>query len=81
MAELNFTENVFTERRKEMIRHIEFTINFDLTCWGYGREDFENDTPESIKEEIIDYINSCPEQLTDYIEIKKIWYEKDSEEV
>ena len=39
-----------------MVRHIELTIDFDLTCWAESMEDFENDTEESIKETIDDYI-------------------------
>ena len=39
-----------------MVRHIEITINFDLTCWGQDAEDFENDNMEAINEEVADYI-------------------------
>jgi len=63
-----------------MIRHIEFTINFDLTCWGRDMEDFENDSTESINEEIADYIINNPNKLLDHLTVKKIWYKNDEEE-
>ena len=62
-----------------MIRHIELTIDFDLTCWAESMEDFENDTEESIKETIDDYIINDTGELLDYLTIKKIWYEEDEQ--
>ncbi len=59
-----------------MIRHIELTIDFDLTCWAESMEDFENDTEESIKETIDDYIIHDSVELLDCLTIKKIWYEE-----
>lgn len=60
-----------------MIRHIELTIDFDLTCWAESMEDFETDTEESIKETIDDYIVHDSVELLDCLTIKKIWYEED----
>ena len=60
-----------------MVRHIELTIDFDLTCWAESMEDFENDTEESIKETIDDYIINDSVELLDCLTIKKIWYEED----
>ena len=62
-----------------MVRHIELTIDFDLTCWAESMEDFENDTEESIKETIDDYIINDSAELLDYLTIKKIWYEEEDE--
>ena len=60
-----------------MVRHIELTIDFDLTCWAESMEDFETDTEESIKETIDDYIVHDSVELLDCLTIKKIWYEED----
>ena len=60
-----------------MVRHIELTIVFDLTCWAESMEDFETDTEESIKETIDDYIVHDSVELLDCLTIKKIWYEED----
>jgi len=60
-----------------MIRHIEFTIDFDLTCWAESMKDFENDSIEFINEEIADYIINDSTDLLDHLVIKKIWYEED----
>ena len=59
-----------------MIQHIEFTIKFDLTCWG-DKEDFEIVTDSSIEESTVNYILDCPEQLIDNLTIGKVWYEED----
>lgn len=59
-----------------MIRHIELVIEFDLTCGAIGWEDFENDTEESLKEDVEDYICDCPEELLSNVKIKRVWYEK-----
>lgn len=59
-----------------MIQHIEFTINFDLTCDG-EKEDFEIETPSNIKESVIHYILDNPEKLINNLKINKVWYEKD----
>lgn len=59
-----------------MIRHVEFTIKFDLTCDG-EKEDFEWDTIPSIKESVEDYIFDSPEKLINNLKINKVWYEKD----
>ena len=60
-----------------MIRHIEFTINFDLTCWAESMEDFENDTDEMIDECIADFVIHNSADFLDLLEIKKVWYEED----
>lgn len=68
-----------------MIRHIEFTIDFDLTCWAIGYEDFgfdempkENEYDyDEVKECIFEYIDKCPEALYEVMKIKKVWYEED----
>ena len=59
-----------------MIRHIELTINYDLTCWG-EKEDFEIDTEERLTEEIEDYIINNSTSLLKHLTIKKIWYEEE----
>lgn len=59
-----------------MIRHIELTINFDLTCWGQDEADFETDTDESIREEVEDFIDHNVTEIIDHIKINKVWYEK-----
>lgn len=60
-----------------MVRHIELTIDFDLTCWAESMEDFENDTEEYLTEIIEDYIINDSTDLLDHLTIKKIWYEED----
>ena len=60
-----------------MIRHIEFTINFDLTCYAESMEDFENDTDEMIDECIADFVIHNSADFLDLLEIKKVWYEED----
>lgn len=60
-----------------MVRHIEFTIDFDLTCWGQNAEDFENDNMEMIREELADYIINDSVEFLKYVTIKKVWYEED----
>jgi len=60
-----------------MVRHIEFTIDFDLTCWAESMEDFENDSMEFINEEVADYIINDSGELLDHLVIKKIWYGED----
>lgn len=60
-----------------MTRHIEITINFDLTCWGQDKEDFENDDIETINEAIADYITNDSTDLLENVTIKKVWYEED----
>ena len=60
-----------------MVRHIELTIDFDLTCWAESMEDFENDSIEFINEEVADYIIHNSDELLDHLTIKKIWYEED----
>ena len=63
-----------------MIRHIEFTIDFDLTCWAESMEDFENDSIEFINEEVADYIINSSDELLEHLTIKKIWYEEEEDE-
>ena len=63
-----------------MVRHIEFTINFDLTCWAESMEDFENDTMEFLEEEIADYVIHNGAEFLDHLTIKKIWYEDEDEQ-
>ena len=60
-----------------MIRHIEFTINFDLTCWDEDMEFFEMQSEESILEGIADYINESTPELMEHLTINRIWYEED----
>jgi len=60
-----------------MIRHIEITIDFDLTCWGQDAEDFDTDNTESINEEVADYIIHNSTDLLENTVIKKVWYEED----
>lgn len=60
-----------------MTRHIELIIEFDLTCGAISWEDFGNDTEESLKEEVEEYICDCPEELLSSIKIKRVWYEKE----
>lgn len=61
-----------------MIRHIELAFeNFDLTCWAEDMEDFEIDTEESIKEEVLQFLYDDPQTVFEHVKIKKIWYEED----
>ena len=60
-----------------MVRHIEFTIDFDLTCSAISMEDFKTDSMEFINEEVADYIIHSSDKLLDHLVIKKIWYEED----
>ena len=68
-----------------MVQHIEFTINFDLTCSALDWEDFGFDEKpqdneydyDIVKEEIFDYIDHNPAELYEVMEIKKVWYEED----
>lgn len=60
-----------------MIQHIEFTIKFDLTCWGQDAEDFENDNVEAINEVVADYIIHNSTELLENLTINKVWYEKE----
>ena len=59
-----------------MIQHSEFTIKFDLTCYG-EKEDFEIDTDSSIKESAMYYVLDNPEKLIDNLTIDKVWYEEE----
>lgn len=59
-----------------MTRHIEFTINFDLTCWGEP-EDFATDTPEAIKESIECWVIDESSSFLDYLKLNNVWYEED----
>ena len=59
-----------------MVRHIEFTINFDLTCWGEP-EDFETDDPINIKESIEDWVCNESDSFLDHLKLNKVWYEED----
>lgn len=59
-----------------MIRHIEFVINFDLTCDG-KKEDFENDNTNTMYEEVADFIINNPEELLEDAIIKEVWYERE----
>lgn len=58
-----------------MIQHIEFTIKFDLTCYG-EKEDFEIVTDSSNEESVINYILDNPEELINNLTINKVWYEE-----
>jgi len=60
-----------------MTRHVEITIDFDLTCWGQDAEDFENDNMETINYDVADYIINNATDLLDNVKIKKVWYEED----
>ena len=62
-----------------MIRHVELTIDFDLTCWAESMEDFENDDMEMINECVADYIIHDSAELLEHLTIKKIWYEEEDE--
>ena len=63
-----------------MVRHIELTIDFDLTCWAESMEDFENDDMEMINECVADYIINSSDELLEHLTIKKIWYEEEDEQ-
>lgn len=60
-----------------MVRHIEITINFDLTCWAQDAEDFESDNMEAINEEVADYIIHDSPTLLENLTINKVWYEEE----
>ena len=76
-----FSDGQFSEWYQKgvnkMVRHIELTIDFDLTCWAESMEDFENDSIEFINEEIADYIINSSDELLEHLTIKKIWYEEE----
>ena len=61
-----------------MVRHIEFTIDYDLTCWGLT-EDFEADNQEYLQEHLNDFIYNNSSDLLDHVKINKIWYEEDGD--
>lgn len=61
-----------------MVRHIEFTIDYDLTCWGLT-EDFETDSPEYLQEHLREFIYNNSSDLLDCVKIHKIWYEEDGD--
>ena len=46
-----------------MIRHIEFTIDFDLTCWAEDMEDFGDGSQETIEESLYNYFEDAPYEL------------------
>ena len=60
-----------------MIRHIEFEIKSDLTCYSNYAEDFENDTDESIQESVEDWAYHNSDELLKDLKIKRVWYEED----
>ena len=60
-----------------MTRHIEFTIDFDFTCWGEDMEDFGDGSIETITDSLHEFICDDGYELLDYIKIKKVWYEED----
>ena len=70
-----------------MIRHIEFTIDFDLTCSAISKEDFgfeEDEIPkdneydyDEIEESIKNYLFDDVSDILNHIVIKKVWYEED----
>ena len=71
--------NYILRKGLTMVRHIELTIDFDLTCWAESMEDFENDDMEMINECVADYIIHDSTDLLDHLTIKKIWYEDEDE--
>lgn len=60
-----------------IIRHIKFAISDDLTCWAESMEDFENDTEEKIRKELIDFIVNDTGELLDGVEITEVFYEEE----
>ena len=68
-----------------MVRHIEITINLDISCWAEDWEDFGYETKpndneydyDEIKEVIWGYIDECPDELYEVMKINKVWYEED----
>lgn len=60
-----------------IVRHIEFVLSGDLTCWGQDMEDFERDTEEMTREQLIDYLLSDVGDFLDSLEITRVYYEEE----
>lgn len=60
-----------------IVKHTEFILSGDLTCWGYDMEDFERDTEETTREELINYLISDIGEFLDSLEITRVYYTED----
>lgn len=61
---------------KGIIKHVEFILSGDLTCWGQDIEDFERDTEESTRRELISYLLDDIEEFLDSLEVTRVYYEE-----
>lgn len=57
-----------------IVRHIEFILSGDVTCWAQDKEDFEIDTKESIREQVVDYLMTDVADFFNSLEITDIYY-------
>ena len=64
-------------KENKMTQHVEFTIDFDLTCWGQDAEDFIHLTEYDIIRNTKEWIENNPWEIVDHMKIKNIWYEDD----
>lgn len=60
-----------------IVKHTEFILSGDLTCWGHDMEDFERDTEEMTREELINYLISDIGEFLDSLEITRVYYTED----
>lgn len=59
-----------------IVKHTEFILSGDLTCWGQDLEDFERDTEESTRRALIEYLLDDIGDFLDSLEITKVYYEE-----
>lgn len=55
-----------------MIKHVELTADFYLTCWVENKKDFEIDTRKLILEDAKKYFYDNPSELIENLEIVSI---------
>lgn len=60
-----------------IVKHTEFILSGDLTCYGQDMEDFEGDTEELTREHLVDYLIDNIADFLDSLEITKVYYEED----
>lgn len=62
---------------KGIVKHVEFVLSGDLTCWGQDMEDFEGrDTEEATREDLIEYLVDDIGEFLDSLEITRVYYEE-----
>lgn len=60
-----------------IVKHTEFILSGDLTCWGLDLEDFEIDTEETTRRALIEYLLDNVEDFLDNLEITRVYYERE----